>query len=401
MDATEIRSLMSAVAPVVRDFVEEAMSPLVARAKAAEQRAAALEQRLAELEARELPEAIKGEDGKSVTAEDVAPMIASEVEKAVAKIELPKDGKDGADIVDFVRGENGHVVVTMSNGTTRDLGSFKGDPGERGPEGPEGPKGEAGERGADGAHAAIEEVIEAVAPLLAEEAQKAVSAIPAPKDGTSVTVDDVAPLITSEVEKAVAAIPPPKDGAPGPQGEKGDPGHDVEDITVTQEGRIVELSFTVGDVRSIFELELPEGPPGEDGADGRGITKTDIDQHGELSVTYSDGTVEKAGPVKGEKGEPGADGLGFEDMEETLDGREVVRTYRRGDEVKEFRFRLPIPEYKGAYREGAAYEKNDMITYGGSTWIAMKDTSGKPEKSPDWKLCAKRGRDGKPGKDAA
>lgn len=39
--------------------------------------------------------------------------------------------------------------------------------------------------------------------------------LPVPKDGASITVADVAPLIVEEVQKAVAALPPAEPGKPG------------------------------------------------------------------------------------------------------------------------------------------------------------------------------------------
>jgi len=61
-------------------IVNDAVAPLI--------------KRIEELEAKE---PITGEDGKSVTAEDVAPLIQEEVARAVAQIPPPKDGRDGKD----------------------------------------------------------------------------------------------------------------------------------------------------------------------------------------------------------------------------------------------------------------------------------------------------------------
>lgn len=61
-------------------IVNDAVAPLI--------------KRIEELEARE---PIKGDDGKSITVDDVAPMIQEQVAKAVAQIPPAKDGKDGKD----------------------------------------------------------------------------------------------------------------------------------------------------------------------------------------------------------------------------------------------------------------------------------------------------------------
>jgi hypothetical protein len=56
-----------------------------------------------------------------------------------------------------------------------------------------------------------------------------------------------------------------------------------------------------------------------------------------------------------------------------------------------------VPIDRGVYREGTAYERGDSVTWGGSSFIAQRATTGKPEVSEDWRLSVKRGRDGKPG----
>lgn len=101
-------------------------------------------------------------------------------------------------------------------------------------------------------------------------------------------------------------------------------------------------------------------------------------------------------------GPRGRDGFGFEDMDERLDadGRTIVRTYRRGDEVKEFRFTFEVPIWRGVYREGRRYEVADRVTWGGSEWHCTEPTSEKPDGGKGWVLAVKRGRDGKDAKPA-
>jgi hypothetical protein len=57
-------------------------------------------------------------------------------------------------------------------------------------------------------------------------------------------------------------------------------------------------------------------------------------------------------------------------------------------------------EYKGVYRKGCSYSRNQATSHQGSLWIAVKDY---PEKEPGepssgWRLAVKKGRDGKDGK---
>ncbi len=132
----------------------------------------------------------------------------------------------------------------------------------------------------------------------------------------------------------------------------------------------------------------PEGPQGIPGRDGR------------------DGAIGERGAPgdrgeRGEKGEPGPqgrDGFGPDDFEMELD--EDMRTLRwrfvRGDVVKEWTTKLPIVYDKGVFKAGQLYERGDAVTYGGSLWIAQRDTSDHPRgEESGWRLAVKRGRDGK------
>ncbi|AYD00021.1 hypothetical protein [Neorhizobium sp. NCHU2750] len=86
----------------------------------------------------EIPKPKDGKDGASVTADDLAPMIATEVERRFAAFPKPKDGKDGLDVREMLRAEGGHLIAVMSDGTTRDLGVFVGKDGEPGKPGKDG-----------------------------------------------------------------------------------------------------------------------------------------------------------------------------------------------------------------------------------------------------------------------
>jgi hypothetical protein len=89
-------------------------------------------------------------------------------------------------------------------------------------------------------------------------------------------------------------------------------------------------------------------------------------------------------------------------MEATYDGeRTVALKFNRGDQVKEYSFKMPIVLDRGVFKESRdqPYEKSDGVTFGGSFWIAQKDApEGKPQDgSKDWRLAVKRGRNGADG----
>lgn len=76
-----------------------------------------------------IPPAKDGSPGQSVTVEDLAPVIAAEVQKTVAVIPAPKDGLGLAGaLIDRA----GQLVVTLTNGETKALGPVVGGKGDDG-----------------------------------------------------------------------------------------------------------------------------------------------------------------------------------------------------------------------------------------------------------------------------
>lgn len=88
------------------------------------------------------------QDGRSVTVEDIEPLVSAAVTKAVDALPVPKDG---AGILSAVIDRDGHLLLTISDGSTKDLGVIVGNDAK----------------------------VEDVARFVAEEVAK----IPLPKDG--------------------------------------------------------------------------------------------------------------------------------------------------------------------------------------------------------------------------
>jgi hypothetical protein len=182
MKHTDIKAMMAQVAPVIREYAAAALSPVVARLDAIERQIGAMPAPLTHDDAKlvilaeiksvsdALPAMVAAEvekaaaaipeppalpdipamvneavaaippapDGKSVTVEDVRPLLDELVSTAFSALPVPNDGepgKDGLDAVEFLRGADGHLIVTMSNGTTRDLGQVNGKDGAPGRDG--------------------------------------------------------------------------------------------------------------------------------------------------------------------------------------------------------------------------------------------------------------------------
>lgn len=152
-----------------------------------------------------------------------------------------------------------------------------------------------------------------------------------------------------------------KDGAPGEKGDAGPAGAGVSDIDVeiVEEGRTAVFRFTVGDVEHAFEVALPEGPAGRDGANGKDadpeVVRTMVDEAVGDAVTAAvaaipapvaaedvlpalekrvdeflaaipapkDGAPGPEGPA-GRDGSPGRDGLDVKDLFRADGGRLVA-----------------------------------------------------------------------------
>lgn len=102
---------------------------------------------------------------------------------------------------------------------------------------------------------------------------------------------------------------------------------------------------------------------------------------------------------QGPQGVPGMDGLGFDGIEPIDDDKEIgFKFVVAGQAVKEIRFPRPIANVADAWRgvwKAGDYRRGELVTFGGSMFLAKADTSGKPEQADAWVLCVKRGRDGR------
>jgi hypothetical protein len=228
--------------------------------------------------------------------------------------------------------------------------------------------------------------------MVTEEVQKAVAAVPAPKDGKSVTTEDVAPLIASEVERRIKELPAPRDGQDGKDGESIDPAE-------------VQRMVSKAVEKAVSAIPAPkDGKDGMDGKDGIGLAGAMIDRAGELVVTLTNGETRNLGPVvgkdgalgeKGIDGMNGRDGFGFEDLDLVETDQGVILRFMRGGHVKDFR--LPIIVDRGVYKEGQTYRPGDGVTWGGSYWICQEETADKPDSGKGFRLAVKKGRDGRDG----
>lgn len=203
-----------------------------------------------------------------------------------------------------------------------------------------------------------------------------------------------------ELESRLAAIPKGDkgDSIKGDKGDKGDPGPLIHPDTV---------ALLIRDAVAKAVSELPRAKDGRDASEL--IVLPGIDE----SRSYPAGTYAKhnGGEIRAFRStDPIKDGDLF-DAGWTV-AREGIAAIvvTQGDDPRVFtvgtmltsgvkaisEFYIPVVLDKGVYREGVVYVKGDGVTYGGSWFIAQKDSpDGKPGLGGDWRLSVKRGQDGK------
>lgn len=201
-----------------------------------------------------------------------------------------------------------------------------------------------------------------------DEVREAVASIPEPEP---VELPDIAAMVDDAVKSAVAEIPTPKDGD-----------------SVTLDDVLPELKAHLAELVEVL-------PKAEKGADGVGLAGAFIDRDGVLTVTLTNGETRGLGPIVGKDGEPG---IGFDDLDIVHDGeRGFTFRFQRGAKLIERSFNLPVMLDRGVFTDGKEYAAGDVVSYGGSMWIAQKETVEKPGTGDGWRLSVKKGRDGKDG----
>lgn len=196
-----------------------------------------------------------------------------------------------------------------------------------------------------------------------------------------------------EVDRQFKALPaPPPDRADEIAGLR-------EDIKALHDGPFNDEEVAEA-IKAAVAQHLAENPPppGKDGRDGLDVKRFLRIADGRLIAVMSDASTEDLGIVQGKDGAPGKDGVdgfGFDDLDIVDDGTSLWHCYARGEVEK--RVRLPIPYYRGVFKQGTAYFRGNTVTFGGSTWHCDADeTVQKPEGAEKhWTLMNKRGRDGK------
>ena len=315
----------------------------------------------------------KPADGKSVTVDEVRPLL----EQMVAALPKAKDGapgrdgingKDGApgkDGTDGKDGAPGRDGVDGKDGAPGNDGKngIDGKDGLNGKDGRDGIDGKDGSPGADGKDATVD--FAAIHAFITEK----VAAIPAAKNG----VDGRDGIDGKDGKDG-------RDGEPGVRGEPGVPGKDADLATLRE---IVSIAVKA----AVADIPVPK-----DGAPGRNADPVDMD----AVASLVDGAVRRAVEAL-PRPKDGADAMSIDDFVLDLkdDGRTLVFKFAANGREKTYEIVAPWQIYRGVFKAGTLYRKGDTATYGGSQWVALRDTTQTPGSGDDWVLAVKRGRDGK------
>lgn len=244
-------------------IVREATEPLLARIKA--------------LEERQLPNPIKGDkgdDGRSVTIEDIAPLIDAAVAKAVDAIPKPKDGVDGlnghdaepidvADVVTELLARDEYSAIAKLRAAEAVAQYFAEHPVK---------DGKNGDNGSDATDAQVERAVASF--LKANPPAKGADGIDGiGMAGAMIDRDGVLIITTTKGDPIRLGCVVGKDGNPGKDGA------DLSDVSLSYDGhRTVTVKAKGGEVVGIYKL----GVPLDRGyyRDGMECEKGDIVSHG-------------------------------------------------------------------------------------------------------------------------
>ncbi|VGF77375.1 Carbohydrate binding domain [Klebsiella pneumoniae] len=303
------------------------------------------------------------QDGKSVTPEDLRPLLQELVTAAVGEIPVPRDGKDyDPAVLKQVVDDAVAALPPAQDGrsvTPEDLRPL------------------------------LQELVTAAVgeipvprdgkdydpAVLKQAVDDAVAALPPAQDGRSVTPEDLRPLLQELVTAAVGEIPVPRDGK----------------------------NYDPAMLKQAVDDAVAALPPAQDGRDALQLEIQPFIDEGKSYprgsyATHNGGLWRAYEKTHGMRGwECIVDGVS--DVDISMNGqRNFIVTVNRASGASEKKsFDIPAMVYRGVFKSGDEYLPGDTVTWGGSLWHCDEQTQDKPGEagSKGWTLAAKRGRDGR------
>ncbi|MFH0657516.1 phage gp6-like head-tail connector protein [Klebsiella pneumoniae] len=303
------------------------------------------------------------QDGKSVTPEDLRPLLQELVTAAVGEIPVPRDGKDYDPAVLKQAVDDAVAALPPAQDgrsvTPEDLRPL------------------------------LQELVTAAVgeipvprdgkdydpAVLKQAVDDAVAALPPAQDGRSVTPEDLRPLLQELVTAAVGEIPVPRDGK----------------------------NYDPAMLKQAVDDAVAALPPAQDGRDALQLEIQPFIDEGKSYprgsyATHNGGLWRAYEKTHGMRGwECIVDGVS--DVDISMNGqRNFIVTVNRASGASEKKsFDIPAMVYRGVFKSGDEYLPGDTVTWGGSLWHCDEQTQDKPGEagSKGWTLAAKRGRDGR------
>ena len=417
------RELMDAVLDGAADYIDKHLDG----------RVRALQARLDALELRAAIPGPRGEQGApGIDGKDGAPGVDGR-DGAVGRDGIDgKDGAPGIDGKDGAPGQDGSQGIAGRDGIDGRDGK-DGAPGEHGIDGKDGADGLPGEAGKDGSQGvAGRDGLDGkdgapgrdgrdIEPEIVNELTAALAAAKSAIEYLTGEIEYLKALPTAPAQfmiadgvlKAVSVTGEVSDLG-RVRGADGRNGATPVEIDVDAEGCLV---IRLSDTR-VIKTSSVRGPPGRDGTsgangkDGRDGLEIGIRSGLDPERSYAEGTiarcrggllraVRQTEPVANDDYEsagwfPIMEGIAELREVQHDSGRTVERTFVfTGGRKSVFIHRTATPILRGVWRAGDSYQRGDMTIRDGSVWHCEQDTSAQPGASPDWRLAAKRGADGK------
>jgi hypothetical protein len=412
------RAVLRAVAEAIRSHVRRAFDVLSGRV-----------QEIAD-DVRNLREEVATQPKSVVTAQDVFPELKKHIDEVLENLPRPKDGasvtvEDVAPVVEatvnrYLLGIDRHVTADMQRAIDAAL--------QRIPKPLDG-------KDADPSDVAARLVDDVSARVLATVSEKVASLAPADP-----SMEQVERAVQHYMVANPIVVPVGKDGSNGADGRDGINGKDADpqvtaaliidqlDLKASSRANVTKLCQDLVDA-AVARLPVPKDAPpvsGEmiaaavkhymadnplpipkDGAPGQSVDIADVDRLVEQRVEQraalwgldferrAQGILQNAidrMPVPRD-GKDGKDGFTAKDfaVQDAGDGRTLRFVFKTAEGEQVFEHRMRVPMYKEVWKEGSVYEIDDMVTYAGSLWIALKDTNTRPG-TADWRLCVKSPR---------
>ena len=178
----------------------------------------------------------------------------------------------------------------------------------------------------------------------------------------------------------------------------------------TLEAQLAEALVRLATIKGEPGEAGPVGKDGRDGIDGRSVTAEEVaaalDPRIEAAIARAvldverraQGVLERAVErmPKPADGKDGTDGIPFESLEFVQeDERNGYWIGRNGDRERRWPVKMAGIIYRGIWDTAAPYEVGDVVTFGGSSWIARAEGTGVKPGGDEavWQLMVKRGRD--------